>query len=474
MVMVLVLAGSSVWADGPYNRRTPVVEAFKKNSGAVVNITSKHIAQVRVRDSVFDFWGFDDFPFHYRRVVVPSLGSGFVIDSRGYIVTNAHVVEGAQEIMIIMNDDKKEYQAKKIAANSKVDLALLKIEADEPLATVTLGYSDDLMIGETVLAIGNSLGYEHTLTEGVISAIHREIEVGKLFFPDLIQISAPINPGNSGGPLLNINGELIGINTAISKAGQGIGFAIPIDQLRNSFGAMLNIEKLRRMDFGLMVKDCKASKENQVRRGLIIESVRAGSAAALAGFRPGDIITAVDGKRTDCPIAFYIDMLERQSDRGIKFDLWRRSDSSGSLRIEGVGENLSISLTLRKLPEPDGAKLAKNLFGLSVTTLTERMIYNYNLTGQPGSVVVTKVERGSPGDNAGITSGDIIMAVDDEEIVNIKHLAFKLELMEPGRLVQMSINRGRRSGLIYRLNQFETKLRTRGGGDKSDDQLLDL
>ncbi|MCF7958828.1 MAG: trypsin-like peptidase domain-containing protein, partial [Phycisphaerae bacterium] len=281
LFLLLFIAWATAWGDSPYNRRTPVVEAFEKNKDAVVNIASKQITRGRS-----SFW--DDWPLHPQLVEIPSLGSGFIINPRGYIVTNAHVVSGTGDITIILADGNK-YKGRIITEDPTIDLAVLKIDADTPLPTVALGTSDDLMIGETVLAIGNSYGYQHTLTDGIISAIHPNVELDRGISLPMIQISAPINPGNSGGPLLNINGKLIGINTAIRKAAQSIGFAIPINHLRENLPRILNVEKLRRMDFGLDLGDCRESTPPTI--GLRVLSVRANSAAESAGFQKGDIIT---------------------------------------------------------------------------------------------------------------------------------------------------------------------------------------
>ena len=287
---ILILATVATFALGKqnYSRKTPVVEAFDLNKDAVVNIASKQ--HVRVRDR---FWG--DFPFGERKVEIPSLGSGFIIDHRGYIITNAHVVEDADDITIIMADRVSKYQARKVAIDRNVDLAVLKIDVDKILPTVTLGRSADLMTGETILAIGNPFGYNHTLTDGIVSAIHEDLSMDNGRTVNMIQISAPINPGNSGGPLININGELVGINTAIRESAEGIGFAIPIDVLRDKLPDMINVEKLRRMDFGLQVQDYCLNHdpdELAIVTGLEIKDVRVGSYAESLGFKKATLSPA--------------------------------------------------------------------------------------------------------------------------------------------------------------------------------------
>ena len=290
-VLIIVIFSGVGLSEQKYSRRTPIVEAFQKSKDAVVSISSEHIAEVR--SGFFDFWGRGHLPFR-RFKTIPSLGSGFVISRKGYIVTNAHVVERASEITVIMFD-KSRYKAQVIAIDPSVDLAILKVESDKLLPTIEFCY-DEPLIGETVLAIGNPFGYQHTLTDGIISAIHRDIEFGEeKVMADLIQTSAPINPGSSGGPLLNINGELIAVNTAIRKASEGIGFAIPVSQLCESLPGMLDIEKLRRVDFGLMVSGIVHGKGRQsTNKGLVVESVRPGSAADRADFQVGDRVKVKD------------------------------------------------------------------------------------------------------------------------------------------------------------------------------------
>jgi len=206
-----------------FDRQTPIVLVYKKVNKAVVNIAGKRLVASSgwPNFELDDFWfGRDFFSPRYRTI----LGSGIVIHEDGYVVTNAHVVKNTEDIKVTFSDGS-EYSAKIINADEDKDLAVLKIETDSELPFIHLGRSDDLMIGETVIAIGNPFGYAHTLTRGVISALGRDIQVYKGFWlRGLVQTDAPINPGNSGGPLLNINGRLIGINTAINPQAQNIGF----------------------------------------------------------------------------------------------------------------------------------------------------------------------------------------------------------------------------------------------------------
>jgi len=453
LATALVAGSSEAWAaEVNISRRTPIVEAFERNKDAVVSISSKYVVQELVVDNIFG-WGWDfGLPFRQRKREVPSLGSGFVINAKGYIITNAHVVRRADEITVIMADNT-EYRARKVAEDSRSDLALLKIESDKPLPKVTLGHSDDLMIGETVLAIGNPFGYQHTLTDGILSSIHRDVELtDELVLPEMLQISAPINPGNSGGPLLNIRGEVIGINTAIRRAAQGIGFAIPIDQLRENLPKMINIERLRRIDFGLTISDPKDEKEP----GIKVDAVRSGSAAETADFKPGDVITRVDGKAVDSATDFYLDMLEHRLDTTVSYDVRRQGGLLGGDR------NYKLKLTLRERPQPDGKKLAQRLFGLELDRLTQAMIQRYHLAGETGAVVVMKVEKGSPAYYAHIEAGDILLSLDGIAIKDIEQLGYKLEALQNGAQVKVAYTRTENIGNYLLVKQYTTTLRPRG------------
>jgi len=232
-----VLVDASLCLETELNRRrTPLVVAVEKVSPAVVNIYTSEIGR-SPRNPFRDFGNnlfdqfFNDF-FYQNRNNKKSLGSGVLIDREGYIITNEHVVARASEIHVALSD-KREFEARVIGADIKSDLAIIKIDSKQFLPFVSMGRSDDLMIGEQVLAIGNPFGLRHTVTTGIISALNRNIRAGKnKVYSDFIQVDASINPGNSGGPLLNINGSLIGINTAIYQKAEGIGFAIPIDDAK--------------------------------------------------------------------------------------------------------------------------------------------------------------------------------------------------------------------------------------------------
>jgi len=243
LVLPLLLSSlffsSPGWGEQVFPRENAIVRAVKNVSPAVVNIsTSKFVGRnvnpffSRENDDFFNKFFRDFFEPRKRQYVQKSLGSGVIIDStHKYILTNHHVIVRASKIAITLAN-KKEFEARVVGTDPESDLAVLKIETDSAIPAITMGGSDDLMIGETVIAIGNPFGLSHTVTTGVISALNRSVRTGTGVYHNFIQIDASINPGNSGGPLLNINGELIGINTAIYSGAEGIGFAIPIDRQR--------------------------------------------------------------------------------------------------------------------------------------------------------------------------------------------------------------------------------------------------
>ena len=316
----MVCAAIFIWAppaiNAEYIRINPVVKAVKMVSPAVVNISSEHKVRKQANpfsrfpmDPFFDsfFRDFFDpgFEQQYKR---SSLGSGIIIDGRrGFILTNAHVTEKSSSITVVLQD-KREFSAKIVGADPDSDLAVLRIDATEPLPAVEMGTSDDLMIGETVIAIGNPFGFSHTVTTGVISALNRSIRTDDRVFQDFIQTDASINPGNSGGPLLNINGNLIGINTAIYAKAQGIGFAIPINKAKRIVSDLIRYGEVILAWIGITVQDIDDRLGRYLKlpekKGVLVTGVEEKSPAEQAGIREGDVILSVGSRPVDTQQAY--------------------------------------------------------------------------------------------------------------------------------------------------------------------------
>ncbi|UCD74495.1 MAG: trypsin-like peptidase domain-containing protein [Phycisphaerales bacterium] len=401
-------------------RRTPVVEVFEKTRDAVVNISSTEIVTQRSWGGMDPFFErFFDMPPRMRQYERHMLGSGFVIHPDGYIVTNAHVVAGAAEQTATFADGTG-YEAQLIAIDTERDLAVLKIEADSSLPTLPLGRSDDLMIGETVIAIGNPLGYQHTVTAGVVSAVGRDVDISRdLSLKNLIQTDASINPGNSGGPLLNVLGELIGIDTAIRGDAQNIGFAIPVDHLREVLPDLLDVERRQRIVSGITVSNFDEPK---------VVAVQPGSPAERAGVRPGDVLEAIGRTPVREGVDYYIALIGHSA--GDELDL----------KLARGPRKVSAKVELASRPAPDGAALAGEKLGLGLYPLPEDVAAELGLRHATG-LLVLDVERGGPADQLGIVRRDILLSLGRHYVSSLEELGQLLEPVDAGRKLDVSILR---------------------------------
>lgn len=412
-------------------RRTPVVDVFEASKDSVVNIASKQIIEYRSP------LGFDDLFQRFfdqrlggprtRQVERTSVGSGFVLHQSGLIVTNAHVVAQTAERKVIF-DDHKEYDAQIVAIDHKHDLAVLKIKVDHDIKPLPLGHSDDLMVGETVIAIGNALGYQHTVTAGVVSALNRSITVDdKVAFNDLIQTDASINPGNSGGPLLNVLGQLVGINTAIRADAQNIGFAIPVDDLRRLLPKMLAIENRSRLQFGMQVSDRG--------RNLKVVRVDVDSPAYKSGIQVGDIVLDIDHKPVANAVDYAIALVDKKANDMVELTMIHN------------GRHVTRKVQIVEKPKPNLDDQLASLFGLKVGIITPKIAEQARL-GRIRGVFVINVEDNSPADKAGLRRGDIITNMGNLDTSDNDKLAEQLENVSPGDRIRMIIYRiGHRSYL---------------------------
>ena len=423
-------------------RRSPVVQVFEGNRDAVVNISSKEI--VTVRDPWFGGMGsiFDDLfdtpggpqPGQppTRQITRTSVGSGFVIHPDGYIVTNAHVIAQTAERKAIFSDGK-EYDAQIVAFDTQRDLAILKIEADKPLPVIKLGRSNDLMIGETVIAIGNPVGLQNTVTAGVISATDRQLDFAQgQSLTGLIQTDASINRGNSGGPLLNVLGELIGVTSAIRNDAQNIGFAIPVDQLREVLPELLDVERRYHIIDGLDVDTLGQPR---------ITKVEPDSPAERAGLRVGDIVSDVNGKQVHEGIDYSIALIGSQPQQTV------------NLNVQRAGKPVSAKLTLEGRPMPDGARLAADRFGLGFEALTPETAAALGYPQGVQGLVVTQLESGGPAADAGIQLRDVLIAIGRHAIASMDDLGQLLEYVDPGETLPVTVLRiDRRMNVKSRLS----------------------
>jgi len=301
ILILLALAGAAR-AGAPETdpaRRSRVVEAVERARPAVVNISTEQVVIQRPLpvDPFFEEFFRDFFDSRPRRSTRRSLGSGVIVRGDGTILTNEHVILRGGSIHVTLADGG-EYEAKLVGRDPDADLAVLRINAGR-VPYMALGSSSDLMIGETVIAIGNPFGLSHTVTTGVVSATKRTLQTGGRTFTDFIQTDASINPGNSGGPLLNILGELIGINTAIYGNAQGIGFAIPVDRVRRSLDQLVSGRPQPEAHPNQLAWDQLGIQVRDDQRGLAVARVRDGSAADRVGVQRGDRLLGFDGDALD-------------------------------------------------------------------------------------------------------------------------------------------------------------------------------
>ena len=312
LALILVSSGSALAAFSPFaaNQSNPVVSIVKKTSIAVVNIDVEKTEKRSFSPFPFDddplfkrFFG-DSFKEFTRSVPMKGRGSGFIVTKDGQILTNNHVVEGMEKITVsvmLADGSKKTYSAKIIGSDPTYDLAVIKIEPDGTLPVLELGDSDAVEVGEFVVAIGNPYGFEQTVTAGVISAKNRSIHTQDVNFDDFLQTDAAINPGNSGGPLLNMDGKVVGINTAIIPYAQGLGFAIPVNKAKEIMNDLVSYGRVKRGWLGVSVRDINEQMAKvygvEGTNGAMIGDVFKGDPADKAGIKPGDVIISVNNER---------------------------------------------------------------------------------------------------------------------------------------------------------------------------------
>jgi len=385
-------------------RRSPIVKAVQDAEPAVVNIHGRKT--VRAESASFGS------PEAMRQV--NGMGTGIVIDRRGYILTNYHVVEGVTKIEVSLADGKNTV-ARLVSHDPKTDLAVIKIDGKQPMPVIRCGTSCDLMKGEPVIAIGNAFGYEHTVTDGIISALHRNVQVSDdQKYNDLIQSDASINPGNSGGPLLNIDGEVIGINVAVRVGAQGIGFAIPIDEALEVAARLMSTERLEQTTHGIVGKTvCEPAK-----RQFVVSTVREGSPAGKAGLKSGDVVATVSGQKVERGLDVELALLGQQPGDELELEVLR------------AGQKLPLQLALTQLsrttPKPALADRSWNTLGLRLAVMDQNEFTRLG-TRYRGGLTVLDVKLGSPAAQQGIRRGDVLVGMHVWETVSLENIAYILE-----------------------------------------------
>ena len=430
LLVVLVLsaaARAATLAEEPYPdaARDPVVLAVQKVLPSVVNISTERIVERQFNDP-FDelFRQFFGQPRRSERQGVQSLGSGVIVDEDGWIVTNWHVVRRATKITVVLADGTK-FDAQYVSGDENNDLALLKIEPKKPMPSVEIADDSQPLLGETVMAIGDPFGLEHTVTRGVISAKNRSYDNGDARFDDILQTDAAINPGNSGGPLIDTRGRLVGINMAILSQAQGIGFAIPAKRVANLLAVWFTPEKRARLWLGLRFERTEGA--------IAVTDVQADSPAAKAGARKDDRIVSVDGQKMSDVLRLQRWLIHRTAGDVVRFD------------VERGGATNTVSVTLAALPKLSASDLMLKKFGLQVQPLTRDLATALGIAFVPG-LVVSDVQKDSPAARADFHPKIVITQVGGEEVKSMDRLAEQLADVKKGDMVSMSVivseNRG--------------------------------
>lgn len=390
-------------------RRTPVVRAVEEVQASVVNIHGRKV--VRSEDAPVG-------PENFRQV--NGMGTGIIIDERGYILTNHHVVDGVNRIQITTHDQRA-LVARLIAFDFRTDLAVIKVDGEPPFPVIRLGSSHDLMPGESVIAVGNAFGYEHTVTTGIISALHRTVQVSdEQTYRDVIQTNAGINPGNSGGPLLNIDGELIGVNVAVRVGAQGIAFSIPVDNAMEVAAQLMSVERLEKSTHGVIGKTRphqSADLKSDVKHEFVVSAVRSGTPAEAAGLQPGDVITRVG----DTGVARSLDLeralLGRKTAEELPISV-RRGQELVRLTMKWDGAN-------RKVQPTAVADRSWDVLGLRLEPLAADKVQAIN-PRYNGGLKVLDVKAEGPAAKQGIRRGDVLVGMHKWETVSLDNVAFIL------------------------------------------------
>jgi len=410
-------------------RVTPVVLAVRKAGPSVVNISTEQIVERRY-DPFFGFGDplFEEFfrPFmqHMPRTgyKVHSLGSGVIISPDGYVITNGHVILRASKITVTLADNR-EFEAEVLNSSPEIDLGVMKLDSPSALPYATLGDSSELMIGETLIAVGNPFGLENSVTTGVLSATGRSLGASEdVVYRNLLQTTALINPGNSGGPLLNLDAKVVGLNTAMKLDAQGIGFGIPVNDIRLALVGLLDFESVKNTSLGIGVPGDPSV-------AVIIESVRHGGPGAYAGIIPEDLILKVDDRPVSGVLDYEMAVLRKEVGDELVVDVDRN------------GEILKLKLQIGEAPPPAGAELVRRRVGAVVYPLSAYVARRLGVPTDFG-ILVHDVEADTPADSIGLKPNDVIVSWGGRSVGNVSRLASEVDRIPAGGRVVVGVLRG--------------------------------
>ncbi|OGP67958.1 MAG: peptidase [Deltaproteobacteria bacterium RBG_16_44_11] len=441
-----VQTASAISTSETIKAPTSFSELAERVKPAVVNISTTKTTAGRSFGSPFgrspfgdDFFDrfFGDIP--QREFKQRSLGSGFVISNDGYIFTNNHVVEKADKILVKLSDNR-EYEAKIIGTDTKTDIALIKIKPSNSLPVVEIGDSDQVKVGEWVIAIGNPFGLEQTVTAGIVSAKGRVIGAGP--YDNFIQTDASINPGNSGGPLFSMDGKVIGINTAIVAQGQGIGFAIPINMAKGILGDLKTKGKVTRGWLGISVQDITEDIAKNLnykdKKGALVSDVFKGDPADKAGIKVGDIVIEINHKPIKDTHELLLTIATMQVGERV------------SIKAIRDGKEIAFQVVVAERKDKVdmvSTKGSTGHFGIAAQDITPEMAKQLGIPRE-GGVIVTEVLNGSPADDVGIQPQDIIVQVNRVKINSMKDYTREISKAIEKKSVTLLIKRGNSSFFV--------------------------
>jgi serine protease Do len=399
----------------------------------------------RERDPFKDFFGpFEEGPL--KEFKQRSLGSGFIIDKEGFIVTNNHVVEGADQIKVRLANEK-EYEATVVGRDPKTDLALIKIEGAKDLVPLPMGDSDAQDVGTWVVAIGSPFGLEQTVTAGIVSAKGRIIGSGP--YDDFVQTDASINPGNSGGPLINMNGEVIGINTAIVASGQGIGFAIPINMAKDIIAQLKSKGEVTRGWMGVGIQDLTPELAEYYKvkdeTGVLVTQIFEGDPADKAGIKANDIITAVNGE----PVTSSRELSRRIAALGVG------QKAEITIMRDGREKKVTVETAKRQEEQTLASKETESddKLGLSLQSLEPDMAARLGYDEAEKGVLVTGVEGGSKADKAGVQQGDLIKEINRKPVAGVEDFRKQLNQVKKGDPIMLLLKRGQSGFIVAKMTR---------------------